>query len=653
MKGIKKFLKKLDLSGLPFTFKYKSKEKYSTSLGGFILILFSLVVLYFGIYYIIEFINKENFTIIYYTANISQTEIIKLKDSKGTVSFGLDCQFKGKHRAEDLFKLETKFINYTKDSEGKYNKNITILTSHYCTHKDFFNSHNDSFDRLNANKFQCLDDYNHDLVGIFSDKAFTYYELTVKSKEDTDENLNNIEEFLFQNDCKLQIVYIEKAVDLDNYLEPITSYLNEVFIQLNPSLFIKRNMFFMNQHLVNDDDLFGLFSDLKNASVTSIHSRYEEYFLYIGLNRSVTKPPDYLNYAKIYLRADTKKTEIRRTYQNLFEFYANISSLLIGVFQVLIFILNYFNNFYAEFSFSNKIFIFKEFENKNFNINKRSNQIIKIKSLLNNYNFNDTENSSLDTDINDFYSNEKIFRNYELLTYNKNRRNYDYIDYNNKQRRRKSISYNENGFENIIKDINCSKNKNNNRTNISAEKMEFKNSISFKNNNSSTTDKILVNKIENNSNNNILNKLQEKEKKILNKNKYKLNICEIIIISFCKCCCLTSKLKLKNIYYKKLRNILNKNLDIVLYIRNTLLFDKMNEILLNSNNKDIINFLYRPILSTNKVEEKEINELHLDYKEIYFDKFYENISELLKKRNLTNKEKKIIFLILQKINDFC
>ena len=79
----------------------------------------------------------------------------------------------------------------------------------------------------------------------------------------------------------------------------------------------------------------------------------------------------------------------------------------------------------------------------------------------------------------------------------------------------------------------------------------------------------------------------------------------------------------------------------------------MNEILLNSNNKDIINFLYRPILTTNKTEEKEINELNQDYKEIYFDKFNEKLSELLKKANLSNKEKKIIFLVQQKINDLC
>ena len=634
MKTIKKFLRKLDLSGLPFTFKYKSKEKYSTSLGGFILILFSLLVLYFGIFYLVEFINKKNFTTIYYTANMAQTEIIKLQKSKVAVGFGLDCQNNGKYRSQDLFKLEAKFVNYTKDNDEVYTKKKTVLSTHYCSYNDFFNEHDDYFDRIGADKYQCLDDYNFELVGIFSEKYFTYYEFAVKSKEDTTENLNNIEEFLFQNECKLQIVYTEKAVDLDNYTQPITSYLNEVFIQLNPTLFIKRNMFFMNQYLVNYDGI--LFSELENPSITSIYSRYEEYFLYIGLNRSITKRPDYINYGKIYLRADTKKTEIRRSYQNLFEFYANISSLLIGVFRVLVFILNFFNNFYAEASFSNKIFIFKDFENRHFNINKRFNQINKIKCLVNNCNLNDTENSSFDTDINDFYSNEKIFGNYELLTYNKNKRNYEYIDYNNKQRRGKSISYTEKGFENLIKDINYSKNKNN-KNNISTEKMEFRNSISIKNNNSSTIDKIIVNKNEIPKNNDIFNRTKIIKENNNNINKYRLNLFEIIIIYFCKCCCLTSKLKLKSKYYEKTVKILNKSLDIVLYLRNILLFDNINEILLNSNNKDIINFLYRPILTINKMEEKEINELNEEYREIYFDKFYDKLSELVKKQNLSNK----------------
>ena len=73
MESIKKFLRNIDLSGLPFSFKYKSKEKYTTSLGGFMITIFFIVALYYVIYYFIEFINKKNFTIIYYTTNIAQT----------------------------------------------------------------------------------------------------------------------------------------------------------------------------------------------------------------------------------------------------------------------------------------------------------------------------------------------------------------------------------------------------------------------------------------------------------------------------------------------------------------------------------------------------------------------------------------------------
>jgi hypothetical protein len=56
------------------------------------------------------------------------------------------------------------------------------------------------------------------------------------------------------------------------------------------------------------------------------------------------------------MRADTKKTDIKRTYQNIMEFYADVSSLLLGIFRVLIINFNFINNFYAEYSFSKRIF---------------------------------------------------------------------------------------------------------------------------------------------------------------------------------------------------------------------------------------------------------------------------------------------------------
>ena len=56
------------------------------------------------------------------------------------------------------------------------------------------------------------------------------------------------------------------------------------------------------------------------------------------MNREISKQ-DNNNYAKIYLRADLKKTEIRRTYQKITEFYADASSILVGIYEFLIIII--------------------------------------------------------------------------------------------------------------------------------------------------------------------------------------------------------------------------------------------------------------------------------------------------------------------------
>ena len=119
----------------------------------------------------------------------------------------------------------------------------------------------------------------------------------------------------------------------------------------------------MYQYLLDDDDvLFGLFRKKDYSFVRTLYSRYEEYSLYLGLNRSKTRPPDYKNYAKVYMRADTKKTDIKRTYQNIMEFYADVSSLLLGILRVLFIIFGFINNFYANILFLKEYSFLKNFK---------------------------------------------------------------------------------------------------------------------------------------------------------------------------------------------------------------------------------------------------------------------------------------------------
>ena len=83
----------------------------------------------------------------------------------------------------------------------------------------------------------------------------------------------------------------------------------------------------MNQYLFDDNYLFWVFGDDTEARFKkTLYSKYEECSFFHGLNRN-DNSSDYLNYAKVYIRADTKRTDVKRKYQKIMEFYADVSSL--------------------------------------------------------------------------------------------------------------------------------------------------------------------------------------------------------------------------------------------------------------------------------------------------------------------------------------
>ena len=60
----------------------QSKEKYTTCLGGIITILFIIFALIIGIFNLIPFYNRKNFTAYYYTLSTPQADMISFSESK-------------------------------------------------------------------------------------------------------------------------------------------------------------------------------------------------------------------------------------------------------------------------------------------------------------------------------------------------------------------------------------------------------------------------------------------------------------------------------------------------------------------------------------------------------------------------------------------
>ncbi len=665
MKSIKSFLRKLDVFGVPYSFKYRDKEKYTTALGGLFVVLFIAAALFMGIYYFIPFYNRKNYTTVYYTLTMAKTEVVNFGVSETAFAIGLNCWTGSDGTvAGDLFRIDHKYIYYKLEEE--YKKNTDMVSTHQCTKADFYNRYDETFDGSSIYNYQCMDDSDRGIEGIFTSPIFSYYEFDVYAKNDSQALLDKITDYLTENDCKLQIYYSDNTVDISDYEEPIKSYVEAVFIQLNPTLSIRRNIYFMNQYLYDDNYLIWVFGDDDDARyIKTLFSRYEEYSLYQGTNRAKGSS-DYTNYAKVYIRADTKRTDVKRKYQKVMEFYADASSLLIALYDVLIIIFNYINQFWAEQNLSKIIFFFKDLEESGLNVKKRGAQIQELlditgaaaspsktsqinssKELLINRNDNSQNLKKKDSkDIDSLQEEVQIYNAKKGKNPDKREKENEKTKPTGKKSKAKNKGRNnENDYYDDYSD-NYEKASSNYKGRESKSSFNIKYNMNMKNSN-----KYKYNSKYDDYNESRTEYSNEGEEDFRpEKVEYDFNICEVLGSTVCRCC-QSKELKVKYNLNQKANSILFSKLDIVLYVRNMILFDIMNKTFLGTGIKDVINFLSRPIISLKGKEKNELQIFYNNYKPSDFDKFYNEIGELAQKSDKRNEEKLLISLTNQHLKN--
>ena len=281
----------------------------------------------------------------------------------------------------------------------------------------------------------------------------------------------------------------------------------------------------MNYYLTNDSSIFrfSISDDTKQKIKTGL-SRVEDYSVYKGLERAVNKPEDYGNYAKIYIRADNRKIEIKRRYQDFFEFYADNSGALLSLYWILGVIFAYYDRIITNHSISKRLFYFEGVKDNNFHQFKIFKSLIESKEKLEN--------------------NNQIQNPNQITTYARN-----------------------------DSDTNSRVN-------------PLRNNFFRRNTNSSLKNPVEEKKYE--------------DKDFINYSSY--NIFEMTA-SLKICFCQTKKLKSKINLIEQAKEMINDKLDVVFYIRNMILFELINKIYLE--NKDILNFLSRPIIYINGNKEKD------------------------------------------------
>ena len=188
-------------------------------------------------------------------------------------------------------------------------------------------------------------------------QLFHIIKLQFQQKE---KNYSEINDFLFENDCKLQFYYIDYSINIENYKNPFKPLINSLFLQINPEFYVKKNVFFMNYHFKTDDRLFHI-NESENYEKNELNktgfSRIEDYFLYKGINKN-SNSSDKEDYARLFIRADNKRMEIKRENQNLLGFHAENSAFWECLFKNFFFTI--YNIFHANRSMSRKLFFLKK-----------------------------------------------------------------------------------------------------------------------------------------------------------------------------------------------------------------------------------------------------------------------------------------------------
>jgi hypothetical protein len=156
-----------------------------------------------------DFIFRQNYSVVYYTLQVSQPDIINIHNYTSSIAFGVDCDVTDIPEY-DLFTLKYNHVSMTQEN-GVGKKTRENIGLHLCTKEDFYNEFNDEFAQFGLDKFYCVSNTSsvYTTHGKFSDEEFNYFELTISAKKDDPKIYEDIAKTLTNGECHITYYFID------------------------------------------------------------------------------------------------------------------------------------------------------------------------------------------------------------------------------------------------------------------------------------------------------------------------------------------------------------------------------------------------------------------------------------------------------------
>ena len=118
LKNFKEFFRNFDYFGVQFYFHYKSKEKYHSLTGGIAFLIFLIIGISYSVINAIPLVKRQKMNIIYYTMELSKTDIINFENYSNNVALGISTCENIRDPSEfwEVFKLDINHVQYLKEN---------------------------------------------------------------------------------------------------------------------------------------------------------------------------------------------------------------------------------------------------------------------------------------------------------------------------------------------------------------------------------------------------------------------------------------------------------------------------------------------------------------------------------------------------------
>ena len=320
-KCLKKVIKECDCFGTFVTFRINKDNELKSVFGGCSTIIYSLIALVYVSYMTYRFIAKKDINFINAYRIVESEPFINLTDIGFNFAFGLETS----ESEEPYIESDIPFFNYSVYLvEWISDQGITksIIPTKSCQKSDFHNLVDNSFKKSSLDKLICPDwgGINYTLEGTYMDYYYKYIIIQIGLTEYALNNLELTRQLFYQNNFEMALFFLDNAMDYDNRSNPMPLFLNHIFRTMDFNYQKTTDILISPVEFYNDENII-----IDNPTVTKGLTIDWKIDSFRNSDRNIKKES---LVSQIILKTSTKVVELRRSYEKLPIFVADLTGIL-------------------------------------------------------------------------------------------------------------------------------------------------------------------------------------------------------------------------------------------------------------------------------------------------------------------------------------